>query len=92
MKKMYEMCIRDRYKSNATISKIIKHFKANISREIGCLIWQKSFYEHIIRNEKEYIEIKEYIRNNIAKWENDKYFNRAIKIAPTLTLQILIFF
>ena len=86
------MLLSIQYKSNATISKIIKHFKANISREMGCSIWQKSFYEHIIRNEKEYIEIKEYIRNNIAKWENDKYFNRAIKIAPTLTLQILILF
>ena len=62
------------YKSDATISKIIKHFKTNITREIKYSIWQKSFYEHIIRNEKEYLQIKEYIKNNVINWRKDKYF------------------
>ena len=62
------------YKSNVTISKMIKHFKTNITREIKYSIWQKSFYEHIIRNEKEYLRIKEYIKNNVVNWEKDKYF------------------
>ena len=62
------------YKNGTTISKIIKHFKTNISREIGYSIWQKSFYEHIIRNEKEYLKIREYIRNNVINWKKDKYF------------------
>jgi len=63
-----------RYKSNATISKIIKHFKTNITREIKYSIWQKSFYEHIVRNEKEYLKIKEYIKYNVINWRKDKYF------------------
>lgn len=62
------------YKNNVTISKIIKHFKTNISREIGCSIFQKSFYEHIVRNEKEYLKIKEYVKNNVINWRKDKYF------------------
>ena len=62
------------YKSNVTISKMINHFKTNITREIKYSIWQKSFYEHIIRNEKEYLRIKEYIKNNVVNWEKDKYF------------------
>ena len=62
------------YKSNVTISKIIKHFKTNVTREIKYSIWQKSFYEHIIRNEKEYLQIKEYIKNNVINWRKDKYF------------------
>lgn len=62
------------HKNGTTISTIIKHYKANVSREITYSIWQKSFYEHIIRNEKEYLKIKEYIRNNIINWKNDKYF------------------
>ncbi|MBE5819829.1 MAG: transposase [Clostridiales bacterium] len=62
------------YKSSVTISKIIKHFKTNITREIEYSIWQKSFYEHIIRNEKEYLKIKEYIKYNVINWEKDKYF------------------
>ena len=62
------------YKSSVTISKIIKHFKTNITREIEYSIWQKSFYEHIIRNEKEYLKIKEYLKNNVINWRKDKYF------------------
>ncbi len=34
-------------KNDVTISKIIKHYKTNISKEIRYSIWQKSFYEHI---------------------------------------------
>lgn len=63
-----------RYKQNVTLSKIIKHFKTNISKDIGLSIWQKSFYEHIIRTNNEYLRIKEYIRNNIINWAKDKYF------------------
>lgn len=62
------------YKNNVTISRIIKHYKTNVSREIGHCIWQQSFYEHIIRNEKEYLKIKEYIRSNVINWKKDKYF------------------
>lgn len=63
-----------KYKSSVTISKIIKHLKTNITREIEYSIWQKSFYDHIIRNEKEYLKIKEYIKNNVINWRKDKYF------------------
>lgn len=61
-------------RKEVTISKIIKHYKANISRELTYSIWQKLFYDHIIRNEKEYLKIKEYIKNNIINWKKDEYF------------------
>lgn len=61
-------------KNEVTVSRIIKQYKMYISKKIGYSIWQKSFYEHIIRNEKEYWKIKEYIRNNIINWKDDKYF------------------
>lgn len=32
------------------------------------------YYEHIIRYEKEYYNIKEYIQNNIVNWKHNKYF------------------
>ena len=35
-------------------------------------IWQRNYWEHIIRNEKSYNNISEYIRNNPQKWDNDK--------------------
>ena len=57
-----------------TISRIIKQYKKHVSKIIGYSIWQKSFYEHIIRDEKEYWKIKKYIKDNIINWKQDKYF------------------
>ena len=68
------MIIEINNKNKVTISRIIKQYKMEISKDIGYSIWQKSFYEHIIRNEKEYYKIKEYIQNNIINWKQDKYF------------------
>jgi REP element-mobilizing transposase RayT len=36
--------------------------------------WQSRFYEHIIRNEKSYNKISEYIHNNPLKWQDDRYY------------------
>ncbi len=57
-----------------TISQIIKQFKGIITKTIGYNIWQKSFYEHIIRNEKEYFLTKQYIQNKPINWYEDKYY------------------
>ena len=62
-------------KNDLTISRIINQYKGGITKKIGYPIWQKLFYEHIIRNEKEYYKIVEYIQNNPLKWEEDEYFN-----------------
>ncbi|MCI8832801.1 MAG: transposase [Clostridia bacterium] len=61
-------------KTKVTISRMIKQYKAYVSKKVGYAIWQKSFYEHIIRNEKEYIKIKNYIQNNIRNGKEDRYF------------------
>ena len=37
-------------------------------------LWQRNYYEHIIRNYDDYINIAEYIQNNPLKWEEDKLF------------------
>jgi len=58
-----------------TISQIIKQYKGSITKQIKNNIWQKSFYEHIIRNEKEYLNIKQYIINNPYNWKKDKYYS-----------------
>ena len=68
------MIIEIENKHEVTIYRIIQQYKMYVSKKIGYSIWQKSFYEHIIRNEKEYFKIKEYIRNNIINWKEDKYY------------------
>ena len=35
-------------------------------------LWQRNYYEHIIRNDDELRRIREYIANNPLKWEFDK--------------------
>ncbi len=51
-----------------TISRVVKQFKGSITKQIGKPIWQKSFYEHTIRNQNDYNEIWEYIENNPLKY------------------------
>ena len=48
-------------------------------------IWQRNYWEHIIRNENEYNRIAQYIINNPVKWENDKLNggNRNIVMEPS---------
>ncbi len=56
------------------VTQIIGLFKLGFSKEIGFSAWQRSFYDHIIRNEAEYKRINDYIDNNPAKWTIDKYY------------------
>ncbi|UOO37521.1 transposase [Oscillospiraceae bacterium CM] len=56
-----------------TVSKIIQQYKSTVTKEIGMPLWQKSYYEHIIRNEKDYNDIWQYIHTNPEKWHEDKY-------------------
>lgn len=65
---------KGRSKTAPTISRIIQQFKGSITKKAGSPVWQKSYYDHIIRNEHEYQEIWHYIDTNPIKWEEDKYF------------------
>ena len=40
----------------------------------GAPVWQRNYYEHIIRNEKSYLQIAEYIENNLAQWQDDELY------------------
>ena len=55
-----------------TLSRVVKQFKGAITKQIGRSIWQKSFYEHAIRNQSDYDEIWVYIENNPLKYTLQK--------------------
>ena len=57
-----------------TLSRIVQQFKGAVTKEIHQSVWQKSFHDRIIRNEKEYSKIYEYIDNNPLKWEEDCFY------------------
>jgi putative transposase len=42
-------------------------------------LWQRNYYEHVIRDEKSYLEISEYIQANPVKWQDDKYYVNQIQ-------------
>jgi len=48
----------------------LRHVRQNNMDALGSF-WQKNYYEHIVRSEKELNLVREYIINNPLKWEFD---------------------
>lgn len=55
-----------------TTNEYIKLVKNNILKPFDKKLWQKSYYEHIIRNDQDYIQTVEYIINNPLKYSLDR--------------------
>ena len=60
-----------------TISRIMAQLKGMVSKRFGAVVWQKSFYDHVIRDEMDFLRIWQYIDNNPARWLEDKYYIEA---------------
>lgn len=59
-----------------TVSRIVKQFKGSVTKKIGQSIWQKSFYDHIIRDESNFITKSRYIDDNPSRWEHDPMYSK----------------
>lgn len=69
-----------------TVSDIVGAYKSLVAN--GCLdiyksknetmgkLWQRNYHEHIIRNDQSYQTISNYIVNNPAKWNDDKFYTK----------------
>ena len=57
-----------------TIERVIKQMKGFVTKQIGESIWQKSYFDHIIRGEQDYKEIWQYIENNPVRWQEDEFY------------------
>ena len=42
-------------------------------------VWRSRFCDHIIRNEKAYLKISEYVINNPLKWQDDEHISQSNK-------------
>lgn len=51
-----------------TISRVVQQLKGYITKRIGHSIWQKLFFDHVIRNRQDYEEHVKYICDNPVKW------------------------
>lgn len=68
-----------------TIGSMIRGYKIGVTKwfrgnmmdtfPVGQSVWQRNYYEHIIRNEKALFTISDYIINNPLKWEEDKFYS-----------------
>lgn len=48
----------------------MKYIKENNIKETG-KFWQRNYYEHVVRDKKDFNEIREYVINNYLKWDDD---------------------
>jgi REP element-mobilizing transposase RayT len=53
---------------------IVRNLKSYVTKQAGFSLWQKSFHDHIIRNENEYNKIADYIDNNPMLWKDDCFY------------------
>ena len=61
------------------LPEIVRGFKTFSARRINALrnsrgipVWQRSYYEHVIRSEADLTDVREYIQNNPLQWELDQ--------------------
>jgi len=63
------------------LPEIVRQLKTFSARRInqrrgvqGLSVWQRNYYEHIIRDEKDLTRIREYIANNPVNWQSDENY------------------
>ena len=54
-----------------SISNIVGQMKRAVSKLAERNVWQRSFHDHVIRNEKDYQKIWQYVEDNPRKWKED---------------------
>ncbi len=61
-----------------TLGAVVRGFKATATKQIGeflgvgrAPLWQRNYYERIIRNEAELQRVRQYIEDNPARWSSD---------------------
>jgi len=64
---------------HGSVGAIVRSYKSAVTKwcnENNLLFgWQARYYDHIIRDKKDYLRIKKYIINNSKNWDDDKFFN-----------------
>lgn len=68
-------------RKRSILSPVIGYLKMNALKQFHVLypkmeVWQRSYYDHIIRNEREYQEIWQYVDTNPLTWEKDSNYIR----------------
>ena len=60
--------------TNARIPAFVSALKRLTNREAGTDLWQRSYHDHIIRDENDFLAHWSYIDGNAARWSEDEYY------------------
>ena len=62
--------------TNAVIPHFVSTLKRFCNRDAGFSIFQRSYHDHVIRDEQDYRKIWQYIDHNPARWKEDCFYNK----------------
>ena len=59
-----------------TVPKLVRTYKTLVTKAHGAAVWQRGYYDHIIRGEEDFLRVWTYLDNNPQKWELDRYYTQ----------------
>ncbi len=62
-----------------SVPTVVRAYKSAVTKRahslgLGNFAWQRRYHDHVVRNEREYLQIWQYIDSNAQKWGEDCYF------------------
>lgn len=78
---IHELSLQKNMRTHMPLANVVGYLKTQTAKDINIIhgtqgkpFWQRSYYEHIIRDGKDYQEICAYIRNNPRNWYEDSLY------------------
>jgi len=82
--------IKNNPRTNAqiqTLGTLISGFKSVVTKRINTCqqihpqsVWQRNYWERVIRSDAEFYYLREYIKNNPSEWINDRLYMTSLQI------------
>lgn len=71
------------HRSPRSLGSFIAGFKSAVTKRVneirqtpGMPVWQRNYYEHVVRDDTDLRRIREYIVTNVMRWQLDEYYLR----------------
>ena len=56
------------------LGSLVRSFKTLSTKAVGQKLWQRGYYDHVIRNEADYLRNWQYMDENPVRWTEDEYY------------------